>query len=238
MHYDEQANIQSITQNLAERFSDVLHILNGTAMYDTFRTYQLGDMKTCVPFNEAMCAHQTDAVIFSEAFIQTRANGHGVSTANYRKTTIEPLQSLFEQTYAYVVLWFGADMFCQMNMLTMLAYLEKRYNLDQIQIQVIDEETYQTETIKPKKVDFRVIYDMVLMQGRAPTQQTMPVLDQGIQLYLHYIQENNDIIDYILKFRDLPQNMLLEQLFRTFSNYGLGDVQYLDMMKTVLNKDI
>src|SRR5699024_1746950 len=30
----------------------------------------------------------------------------------------------------------------------------------------------------------------------------------------------------------------LEQLFRTFSNYGLGDVQYLDMMKTVLNKDI
>src|SRR5699024_8322246 len=161
MHYDEQANIQSITQNLAERFSDVLHILNGTAMYDTFRAYQLGDMKTCVPFHEALCAHQTDAVIFSEAFIQTIANGHSVSTANYRKTTIEPLQSLFAQTDEYVVLWFGADMFCQMNMLTMLAYLEKRYNLDQIQIQVIDEETYQTETIKPKKLDFRAIYDKV-----------------------------------------------------------------------------
>src|SRR5690625_7929286 len=69
-------------------------------------------------FNEAMCAHQTDAVIFSEAFIQTRADGHGVSTVHYRETTIEPLQSLFEQTYAYIVLWFRADMFCQMNMLT------------------------------------------------------------------------------------------------------------------------
>src|SRR5690625_7655436 len=92
-------------------------------------------------------------------------------------------------------------MFCQMNMLTMLAYLEERYNLDQIQIQIVDEKTYQTETIKLKKMNFHDIYDMVLMQGRAPTQQTMPVLDQGIQLYLHYIQKNNDIIDYILKFQ-------------------------------------
>ena len=38
---------------------------------------------------------------------------------------LNQLEPLFKNKFDTIVLWFGDDMFCQMNMLTILAYLEQ-----------------------------------------------------------------------------------------------------------------
>lgn len=75
--------------------------------------------------NEAMCVNATTTSIFDRAFIQPRASGHDESVEDYSNKVIKPSNKLFEKSYNYIVLWFGEDMFCQMNLLTILAYLEQ-----------------------------------------------------------------------------------------------------------------
>ncbi len=51
--------------------------------------------------------------------------GHNSSVESYTKKVIDPLKKLFTKEYKCIVLWFGEDMFCQMNLLTILSYLEQ-----------------------------------------------------------------------------------------------------------------
>ncbi|CAH0305611.1 hypothetical protein SRABI133_04728 [Peribacillus simplex] len=94
-------------------------------MYEEFKDKKLMRNTDYAPFNEAMCVNTTTKNIFNEEFIKTRAIGHHELVENYIDKVINPLKNLFNKDYECIVLWFGEDMFCQMNLLTILAYLEQ-----------------------------------------------------------------------------------------------------------------
>ena len=55
--------------------------------------------------------------------LRQRAAGHNSSVESYTKGY--RFIKNFTKEYKCIVLWFGEDMFCQMNLLTILSYLEQ-----------------------------------------------------------------------------------------------------------------
>ena len=95
-------------------------------IYQESKTKQLMGNAYYAPFNEAMGVIKTSPiVIFNTNFIRTRAEGHQATELSYINTVINPLEEFFKQKYDAIVLWFGEDVFCQMNLRTILAYLER-----------------------------------------------------------------------------------------------------------------
>ncbi|MFI8657544.1 AraC family transcriptional regulator [Priestia megaterium] len=212
---------------------EILNILNGQVMYEVFQTHQLMEKGDYISFNEAMCSHGTSVAIFSDEFKSLRALGHKVSVQEYENFAMEPLKLLFEREYKCIVLWFGDDMFCQMNMLTLLAYLEQVAYKGKIFFNMVNEITYKIETIEIFLSSYKKVYQQVLIDHQFPKIQVISSMFQGIGLYMEYIKDDNEIVAYIRENEDQSQNELLENLFQSFHQYGLGDVQYLKIIETI-----
>ena len=88
--------LQNVRRELFDK--DVLHVLNGQAMYEEFIAERLMGDSDYVPFNEAMCVHATTTQVFDNEFIQTRASGHHESVKNYIKKVIAPLDTIFKRS--------------------------------------------------------------------------------------------------------------------------------------------
>ncbi|WP_255266663.1 AraC family transcriptional regulator [Bacillus cereus] len=230
----QKLNIETLQNKIQDQFDrEILNILNGQAMYEQFQTHQLMGKSDYIPFNEAMCSHETSEMIFSDEFKRLRASGHQVSLQEYENITILPLKSLLEKRYKCIVLWFGDDMFCQMNLLTVLAYLEQVGYRGKVFFYMVNEMTYEVEEIEISPAGYKEIYRQVLIQHYLPKAQLMPVMFQGIRLYLEYLKKDNEITAYINKYLHKPHDELLKDLFHLFPQYGLGDVQYLKIIETI-----
>ncbi|WIY63140.1 AraC family transcriptional regulator [Bacillus arachidis] len=230
----QKLKIETLQNKIYDQFDrDILNILNGQVMYEQFQTHQLMGKSDYVPFNEAMCSHETSETIFSDEFKKLRALGHQVSLQEYESITISPLKPMFEKRYRCIVLWFGDDMFCQMNLLTVLAYLEQVGYKGVVFLHMVNEMTYEVEEIKISLKGYKEIYQQVLIRQRLPKVQLMSVMSQGIRLYLECLKKDNEITAYIKKHLDKPQDELLKDLFQLFPEYGLGDVQYFKIIETI-----
>lgn len=234
MDISQKLKIETLQNKMNEQFdTDILNILNGQIMYEEFQTQQLMGKTDYVPFNEAMCSNDACFTIFSDEFNKLRAAGHEVSLIDYVNITINSLKPLFEKQYKCIVLWFGEDMFCQMNLLTVLAYLEQVEYKGKVFFNMVNEKTYDVEEIEVTPKGFKEIYQQVLIQHQLPKAQVMPVMYQGINLYLEYLKDDNEITTYIKKHLYKSQGELLKNLFRLFPQYGLGDVQYIKIIKAI-----
>ncbi|MED4219556.1 AraC family transcriptional regulator [Priestia megaterium] len=211
----------------------ILNILNGQVMYEVFQTNEFFGKGEYIPFNEAMCSHETSVAIFSDEFIRLRALGHKVSIQEYKNLTMTPLKPLFEKEYKCIVLWFGDDMFCQINMLTVLAYLEQVAYKGKVFFNMVNEMTYEIETTEIFLSSYKKVYQQVLIDHQFPNIKVIPSMFQEIRLYMKYIKADNEIITYIRENKDQSQNELLGNLLQSFPQYGLGDVQYLKIIETI-----
>ncbi|PFW73898.1 MULTISPECIES: hypothetical protein [Priestia] len=211
----------------------ILNILNGQVMYEVFQTNNLLKKGEYIPFNEAMCSHETSVAIFSDEFINLRALGHKVSIQEYKNLTMTPLKPLFEKEYKCIVLWFGDDMFCQINMLTVLAYLEQVTYKGKVFFNMVNETTYEIETVEIFLSNYNKVYQQVLIDHQFPNIKVIPRMFQGIRLYMEYIKVDNEIVNYIREHEGQSQNELLKNLFHSFPQYGLGDVQYLKIIEAI-----
>ena len=90
---------------------------------DAFCEYLSSEYGKAVPFREAMMDGDAVGDIFSDEFIQKRAQCLNVDKQQYI-SNIQVLCDALEKDIS-LCLWFGKDTFCQMNLLTLLAYLEK-----------------------------------------------------------------------------------------------------------------
>lgn len=95
-----------------------------------------------IPFNEAMIYGSPTENIFDNDFILERLKTHKVTLEEY----LLKLNDFFEvkdrlNEYS-IVCWFGDDEFCQINLLTLLAFLKQINYKKSIILHVIDEETY------------------------------------------------------------------------------------------------
>ncbi|NOU67508.1 helix-turn-helix domain-containing protein [Paenibacillus sp. LMG 31461] len=234
MDISQKLKIGTLQNRIQDQFDrDILNILNGQMMYEEFHNHQLMEKSDYVPFNEAMCSNETTYPIFSDEFNKIRASGHQVTLHDYERITLTPLKPLMEKQYQCMVLWFGDDMFCQMNMLTLLAHLEQEGYEGKVYFHMVKELTYDVEETDILLGGYKEIYEQVLIHHRLPEANLMPVMYQGISLYLEYLKDDNEITAFIRKNLGKPQDELLQQLFRLFPHYGLGDLQYIKMIKAV-----
>ncbi|WDV08311.1 helix-turn-helix domain-containing protein [Lysinibacillus irui] len=232
MDISQKLKIEALQEKINAQYDQkLLNVLNGQMMYEEFAKQQLMGNSDYVPFNEAMCTNPTTSVIFSEEFNKIRATGHQVSLEDYELITVNPLKPLLTNDYQCIVLWFGDDMFCQLNLLTVLAFLEQQGYQGKVYYHMVKEMTYDVEETEIVLGDYMEIYEQVLIQHRLPKATVLPVMYQGVQLYFNYLKEENEITTYIKKHLDMPQNDLIKQLFYLFPHYGLGDRQYSKLIE-------
>ncbi|GAA0355057.1 AraC family transcriptional regulator [Alkalibacterium iburiense] len=213
--------------------SHVLHIVNGQALYDVFKNESVLDYSHLIPFNEAMCVNETTESISSPAFIQMRAKGHNSSVDAYKKLVTDYLEPLQKEQYAFIYLWFGEDMFCQINVLTLLAYLEQIGYGGSVQLNVFDEKEFQVETVDIMLGNYERVYREVLVHHEASSEDTYPLMNRAVGIYLELLTEPNRITEYIKKNRELSDKDLLQKLFKKFDYIGYGDSQYMDLIKEI-----
>ena len=106
---------------------------------------------------------------------------------------------LKEKTYNKICLWFGKDTFCQMNLLTLLAYLEQIDFSGKITLNYIDDETFEIieNDINVKLGIYKDIYKNVLINKVLPNE--FGVLNpRAIDLYFDYYSNNHQYIAQII----------------------------------------
>ncbi len=149
-------------------------------MYQEFAFHKLMRAATYVLFNEAMCVNQGTLPIFGEQFNRLRAAGHGVSLESYREVVLITLDLLINQTCQCVVLWLGEDMFCQMNLLTCLAYLEESGFQGEVYYHSVHEGTYDVKETALRLGGYQQLFHEVIMSHKRVSEIYLPVLHQGV----------------------------------------------------------
>jgi len=225
--------IQESQKIIVEQYGDdVFHILNGQSMYDQVKEQGLLEFGRYAPFNEAMCEGNAQEGIFSQEFIACRCEAHHVTLEQYQQNTLRPLEDFFNQQFDCIVLWFGEDMFCQINLLTILAYLEDSNFSGKIVVTLVKEDTLEIiEQFGVDREGYKEIYNQVILSRKSPIRVHPPVLTNGIRLYLNYKEEENEITFFIKSHVNLSEKELLQRLFAAFPSYGLGDTQYLQLIR-------
>jgi hypothetical protein len=211
--------------------TETIHILNGTEMYKYFKETQFLETERMIPFNEAMCYGETCYDIFSDEFIEMRAKVHHVSPAQYAEITLTPLQPLFKGNVERIALWFDEDMFCQINLLTILAWLDQTDYKGTIDLHLVDHQFKPVGEYSLKAKGYAALYKQVLIHKTMPEDLDPMPLYNGVDLYLNYLKEDSDLMVYIQKHQNVPIEKLVTLLIENFKEYGLGDTQYLEMIE-------
>lgn len=222
--------IYKIQQEVAEKYeTKVLHILNGQCMMEDFK--KNGRMKenfTYVPFNEAMCWGEASEEIFSTEFIKKRTKSLNTTEDDYKRVVLMPLEPLFKDKFDIIVMWFGDDMFCQINMLTVLGFLEQiGYKGDLLFCMALE----NTDEMLPDAYEIILEgglekYRSIVCEHKMPSHELLPVMYQAASLYLNYRSKTSEINRYIIQNLDKEPKEVIFDLLRTFPQYGLGDLQY------------
>ncbi|KAA9022275.1 AraC family transcriptional regulator [Niallia endozanthoxylica] len=208
-----------------------LHLLNGQSMYNYFKMTQFLEEELMIPFNEAMCYGDTCNDVFSHEFTRMRAKVHHVTPEQYTEITLKPLKPLLYRDFTHLSLWFDLDMFCQINILTILAWLDQTDYKGEIELYIVGDRFEVKDHFTLKAGGYYTIYKQVLIQKKFPTSIFPDFLKIGIELYLNYLNKDSDLIRYIKKYQDVSEEELVTKLIAEFQHYGLGDIQYLEMIK-------
>lgn len=204
----------------------VLHITSGDSLAMSFQASGLPESgDALLPFREAMCDGTAAGAPFSTEFQRTRAASLGISFDEYRTKVMGPLAPFLEAAYPAVALWFGADMFCIANLISLLARLDDARFGGQVFLIPVEEripETAAPPVLLPAH-GFRPIYDALLCRHEMPEALSEPFLT-GARLYLDYHDPNGALNGYIRAH--IGRNALLSHLLSRFPEYGLGDTQY------------
>lgn len=213
-----------------------LHILNGQAMYNFFKRTNFLEQELMVPFNEAMCYGKTYNDLFSNEFTEIRAKVHHVTPVQYSETILKPLVPLFSEKFTHIALWFDADMFCQINILSLLAWLDQAEHTDAIDLYIVGDQFEPMSHFTLKAKGYYAIYKQVLIDKKMPEIIYPDTLKKGVELYLNYLKKDSDLMMYIHEHKDVPEEELMLALLKKFKHYGLGDTQYFEIIKSLRQK--
>lgn len=207
-----------------------VHILNGQEMYNHFKgTPSFGQVEL-IPFNEAMCYGDTCSDIFSPEFIAIRSKVHQVTSARYSEITLYPLKPLFKGRYSRIEMWFDTDMFCQINLLTILAWLDQIKYQGDVVLQLVDDDFEPVQKYSLETDGYKALYQQVMINKVSPANVELNPLKKGVELYLNYMKQDSDLMLFIRGRQDMTENDLLALLLQTFKEYGLGDTQYAELI--------
>ena len=206
-----------------------INIISGEAMasYDK----ELG-FKAYIPFCESMISGKvTETEPFSQNFIAERCRILSIAVDKYRKKFASQLLKMRAGDDVHV--YFGEDLFCQLNLITLLAYLE-RIGISKVTYHVVfEDEMKETSLIENvETAGFGDVYKAVLVNhGTAGT--NLEITNKAIMLYSDYLDDNGAIATFI---KANPEDTVLQltvKLIRQYAQYGLGDVQSAELIERV-----
>ena len=93
----------------------------------------------------------------------------------------------------------------------------------------IDKAQQKEQTVKWQQE----IYREVMINKKQVTTIPLTTLKEGITLYLELTQKKTEITAYIKNHEQDDINTLVTKLINRFSNYGLGDTQYMAMINEI-----
>ena len=192
---------------------------------DTMAEYgeQLG-FKNSTVFSEAMIdGIVKDTTPFSQSFINERAKVHGVHPDKYRKKCAQQLLKMRAGDDVHV--YFGEDLFCQLNLITLLAFLEKQ-GIDKVTYHVIfEDEMKETALIENLETSgFSEIYKAVLVNHTSAA-VPLEIIEKGIMLYMDYLDENGKLASFIRSNETDSVLQLTVKIIKQLPEYGLGEEQ-------------
>lgn len=186
--------------------------------------------QTSISFNEALCDGVVSYPLFDDTFNKLRATTHNVSVKEYHDYTVKPLETIKE--YNELELVFGRDMFCMMNVVGLLTFLEQNNFPGNVTLRIVDEITLDVIDTYPIKLGiYTEMYKTVLINHKRYRGKCIFELECGLETYLQLQSENNEILEYIEEH--LEDSDLLEVLLLRYPDYGFGDTQYLRMINKV-----
>ncbi len=208
----------------------VLNVTNG----DYFNGYFCKKYKErAVPFREAMMMGKACPKVFCDEFIAVRASLLGISQQQYRKNAKEIINLRADKdNYSRLGLWFGYDTFCQLNLLTLLAYLEQINYVGEITLNIIDDESFCVlkSGIRVALGEYKDIYENVLVK-RIPAAETGVISKEAIELYFDYLSPDGVLAKAIKSNRDMDKDKLVGFIMSISKQYGLSELQAMELIR-------
>lgn len=233
-------------------FVQKLNILNGESLTEFFRKMYFEEGEDIISFNECLVDGEVHQNIFSEEFFRVRKNfitkHYDVSSKVYNTKSITEIRPLLYNKYDEITLWFDFDMFCQINLLTILAYLDSIRFEGAVTVNIIKQCFFECESIdeiilnqvKVHSLDhfFDLYFDILVKKDFEKVNgvkylgifKQLPYLKEGIRLYIKYKSSNNEIRDFINERKGKSRLEILIDLINNQNHYGLGDVHYLKIL--------
>ena len=206
----------------------ILNITNGNCFNSYFLSRFGGE---AIPFREAMMDGDAAPDIYSEEFIALRSSSLEVSTEEY-KSDMLVCHALSENDYGRLDLWFGKDTFCQLNLLTLLAYLEQIRYSGRVFLNYIDDETCAVleSDIEVELGSYKKLYEDILILKRVPDDVKI-LVPEAIALYFDYHSDNGALAKTVRANSNLEHLELVCLLIVGSKAYGLSDEQAEKLIK-------
>ena len=213
----------------------IVHITNGI-YFNAWLMKKTGIQS--IPFNEAMMSGSATEGPFDEEFICHRAGVHHISKEDYRinmKSFFDVINQLYQVDE--LVLWFGVDAFCQMNLLTIYQVL-KQHNYQGVVKTVLFDENEPWDRIlyqKSVKTNWETMTDLYhkVLVERKSSECDDAMMKRAIQLYLDLHDENGRLNQLIRQYPLMSETELIQVLMEHSKEEGLSDVQALEMIRNV-----
>lgn len=212
----------------------ILNVTNGECFNEYF-IKKFGGY--ALPFCEAMMDGEAHEGVYSNEFIEKRCKALSVSEEEYRsKMHLYNAMNNNKNKFSALCLWFGKDTFCQVNLLTLLAYLEEIDYNGNVTLNYIDDETFEVieENITVHLGGYKKIYSEMLLSHKQPTE--IGVLSgKAIDLYFDYHSEDGTLAQMVKENINDDEYSLLCRLLSSSAEYGLSDIQAKGIIDRVKN---
>ena len=214
---------RTANKNLVRCYMDnkILNITNGE-YFNEYYISKFGGLS--VPFCEVMMDGETIANIYSQQFIELRAKSLNITENEYKSKMY--VYNILNNNYPSICLWFGKDAFCQVNLLTLLAYLEQIGYQGELKLNYIDDETFEVlESIIDVKLGaYSKIYEDILILKKVP-QDVGILIARAIELFFDYHSDNGELSKLVRANANKERMELILLLLAKSKEYGLSDLQ-------------
>lgn len=186
-----------------------------------------------LPFNEAMCEGNTCLPVFGEEFCRLRAEAYGVTMQEYmQKSPAQKLKSA--NSYAAVELYFDHDMFCAVNAVTLLAYLDATGFTGDIFFNLLRQDGSATILARhPISAEgYAHAYKEILVK-HIPCKTGFELFDRVLPLFFEYKEEENDITRFARAHAGDGESACIRAMLEVFRDYGLTDLAALRILHKI-----
>ena len=192
--------------------------------------------KPAVAWREAMILGPAKKEIFSRAFNEARAAWLGEKLPEYETRVVEYLNLKALVAQENLLLVFGREAFCQINLLTLLCALSQSGRKAPVVIRLIDEFSGNVTLREFAFVEWSLAeewYQTLLIEGRPFSSSPLlwPELKKAAVLFLLLREEQNEITDIIEEHADLEETALVSLLLKWDRDFGLGDEYFLRLVR-------